>query len=72
MLLFAADWFTTTGSGMMLIGDSTCGLFPPLFEVMVRMVGSMYCDICADAGPVSPSPIRMTETGLVEPDWDEG
>jgi hypothetical protein len=52
------------------MGDFPRGLLRPLFDRTVRMVGSMYSGIWADAGLVSP-PLRMTETGECESEWGE-
>lgn len=48
----------------------TRGEFRPEFERTARMVGST-CSVVLDAGLVSPSPCRMTETGVLDPDWGE-
>jgi hypothetical protein len=50
---------------------STRGLLRPLFDSTARMVGSVGCDIWADAGLVSPPPLRMTDTGEGDPEWGE-
>ena len=47
------------------------GEFEPEFVRTVRMVGSTYSVVLGDAGLVSPSPDRMTETGVLDPDWGE-
>jgi hypothetical protein len=48
----------------------TRGEFRPEFVRTARMVGST-CSVVLDAGLVSPSPYRMTETGVLDPDWGE-
>jgi hypothetical protein len=47
-----------------------CGEFGPEVVRTVRIVGST-CSVVGDAGLVSPSPDRMTETGVLDPDWGE-
>jgi len=47
---------------------ATRGLFRPEFERTARMVGSMCSALFGDAGLVSPSPDRMTETGVMDPE----
>ena len=44
------------------------GLFEPEFESTVRMVGS---GLFGDTGLVSPSPDRMTDTGVLDPEWGD-
>ena len=72
--MFCAFWEVAfrTGSGGAAVGEfCTRGLLRPLFDSTVRMVGSMCSDIWADAGLVSPPPLRMTETGEGDPEWGE-
>jgi hypothetical protein len=55
----------------MVTGEfATRGLFRPEFESTARMVGSI-CSASGDAGLVSPSPPRMTETGVLDPESGE-
>jgi hypothetical protein len=56
----------------MVIGELvTRGEFPPEFVRTVRMVGSTCSVVFGDAGLVSSSPDRITETGVLDPDWGE-
>lgn len=56
-----------TGSGVIEVGElKTLGLFRPLFESTVLIVGSTCSDCWVVVEPVSPNPDRMTETGDID------